>query len=76
MYWVYNCVWEGNFNFEGFLGYMLYGKMVGIIGVGRIGMVLVCIMKGFGCWLFVFDLFGSEEFNKFGDFVDFEIFLG
>ncbi|OWZ69090.1 hypothetical protein AYX14_00462 [Cryptococcus neoformans] len=71
----YNRVREGNFNLEGFLGRTLYGKTVGVIGVGRIGMALARIMKGFGCRLLAFDPFGTEEFKKLGDFVDLETLL-
>lgn len=71
----YNRVREGNFNLEGFLGHTLYGKTVGIIGVGRIGIAMARIMKGFGCQLLAFDPFGSEEFKKLGDFVDLETLL-
>lgn len=37
IYKVYNWVCEGNFNFGGLMGFMFYGKIVGVIGIGKIG---------------------------------------
>ncbi|KAE8151732.1 hypothetical protein BDV25DRAFT_87775 [Aspergillus avenaceus] len=71
----YNRVREGNFNLEGFLGQTLYGKTVGIIGVGRIGLAFAKIAHGFGCNLLAHDPFGGEEFKKYGSFVDLEDLL-
>ncbi|KAE8379576.1 hypothetical protein BDV26DRAFT_259081 [Aspergillus bertholletiae] len=66
----FNRVREGNFNLEGFLGRTLHGKIVGIIGVGRIGMAFAKIMHGFGCKLLAHDPFGGDEFKKYGEFVE------
>jgi D-lactate dehydrogenase len=38
-----------DFTLEGLVGFDLNGKTVGVIGVGKIGSVVVKIMKGFGC---------------------------
>ncbi|KAB8074223.1 hypothetical protein BDV29DRAFT_173972 [Aspergillus leporis] len=65
----YNRVREGNFNLEGFLGHTLYGKTVGIVGVGRIGLAFARILHGFGCKLLAHDPFGGEDFKKYGKFV-------
>ncbi|KAL4786330.1 hypothetical protein BJX76DRAFT_124001 [Aspergillus varians] len=63
----YNRVREGNFNLEGFLGVTLHGKTVGIIGVGRIGLALARIVRGFGCRLLAADPMPgmtAEEFRS------------
>ncbi|EAA65171.1 hypothetical protein AN0628.2 [Aspergillus nidulans FGSC A4] len=66
----YNRVREGNFNLEGFLGMTLHGKTVGIVGVGRIGLALARIVRGFGCRLLAADpkpAVPAEEFkNEYG----------
>ncbi|KAG7431084.1 D-lactate dehydrogenase [Fusarium oxysporum f. sp. raphani] len=41
----YNRVREGNFALDGLLGKTLYGKTVGIVGVGKIGLATARIMK-------------------------------
>ncbi|GAA4312461.1 NAD(P)-dependent oxidoreductase [Compostibacter hankyongensis] len=46
---------KGDFSIEGLLGFNLYGKTAGIIGMGRIGCVLSEIMKGFGCTVLAHD---------------------
>ncbi|CEL05611.1 hypothetical protein ASPCAL06729 [Aspergillus calidoustus] len=76
----YNRVREGNFNLEGFLGITLYGKTVGIIGVGRIGLALAKIVRGFGCRLIASDPkpgLSPEEFRDGygGEFVDLDTLL-
>lgn len=61
----YNRVREGNFALEGLLGFDLYGKTVGVIGLGRIGISFARIMNGFGCKVLAHDSFSSsEEFEK------------
>jgi len=42
---------DGNFSLEGLVGFDLYGKTVGIVGLGRIGRVVARIFHGFGCRL-------------------------
>ncbi|MDA7086079.1 2-hydroxyacid dehydrogenase [Pseudomonas sp. SA3-5] len=51
----FNRTREGDFSLHGLTGFDLYGKYVGIIGGGKIGMVFARIMAGFGCRLQVFD---------------------
>ncbi len=57
---------EGNFSLEGLLGFDLYGKTVGVIGTGRIGLVMIQILKGFGCEVLAYDLVQNPECGKAG----------
>lgn len=45
---------EGNFALEGLLGFDFYGKTVGVIGTGKIGLCVTRIMAGFGCKILAF----------------------
>jgi D-lactate dehydrogenase len=45
----YNRVREGNFSLDGLMGFDLNEKTVGVIGTGKIGMLVAKIMMGFGC---------------------------
>jgi D-lactate dehydrogenase len=52
----YERVREGNFLLHGLLGFDLHGKVVGIVGTGKIGSVLAGILHGFGCRLIGYDV--------------------
>ncbi len=52
----YNRVKEGNFALNGLMGFDLHGKTVGLIGLGRIGLVTAGILKGFGCRVLGYDV--------------------
>ncbi len=62
----YNRVREGNFSLNGLLGFNLYGRTVGIIGTGKIGLILGQIMKGFGCNILAYDVYRNPELEKIG----------
>ena len=49
-----------NFSLQGFVGFDLYGKTVGIIGTGKIGRVFADICKGFGMNVLAYDKYPSE----------------
>lgn len=51
----YNRTREFNFSLEGLTGFDLYGKTVGVIGTGRIGMEFVKICRGFGMKVIAYD---------------------
>lgn len=55
---------EGNFRLSGLLGFDMYGKTVGIVGLGRIARVLVDILRGFGMNILAYDKFPNEKWAK------------
>lgn len=57
----YARVREGNFSLEGLLGFDFHGRTVGLVGVGRIGLVVARIMSGFGCRVLASDPAPSDE---------------
>lgn len=63
----YNRVREDNFTLNGLLGFDLFGRTVGIIGTGKIGMIFAEIMHGFGCHLLGYDSYPNDDFTKLGD---------
>jgi D-lactate dehydrogenase len=62
----YNRVREGNFNLDGLLGFDLYGRTVGVIGTGKIGLCTARILLGFGCKVIAFDPFPNPDIEKIG----------
>ncbi len=52
----YNRVRENNFLPDNLMGFNLYGKTVGVIGMGRIGAAFSRIMLGFGCNVIAYDI--------------------
>ena len=62
----YNRVREGNFALDGLLGFDLHGKIVGIIGTGKIGTVMARIFTGFGCPTLAFDPIPNERCRSLG----------
>ena len=57
-------VMEMNFLLDGLTGFDLNGKTAGIIGVGKIGAVLVRILHGFGCRILAHDLVPNAELQE------------
>ncbi|MCD8203281.1 MAG: 2-hydroxyacid dehydrogenase [Prevotella sp.] len=55
---------EGNFKLKGLLGFDMYGKTVGIVGMGRIAKELIKIVKGFGMNVLAYDLYPDLQFAK------------
>lgn len=62
----YNRVREGNFSLEGLLGFNLHGRTVGIVGTGKIGVIVAQILKGFGCHLLAYDLYHNPDCEALG----------
>lgn len=55
---------EGNFALKGLLGFDMYGKTAGIIGMGRIAKELIKILRGFGMNVIAYDLHPDETFAR------------
>ncbi|MBI9101107.1 MAG: 2-hydroxyacid dehydrogenase [Spirochaetales bacterium] len=55
---------ESNFNIAGLEGFDLHGKTAGVIGAGKIGRIMIGILKGFGMNLLVFDHYKDQEYAK------------
>ncbi|KAG0332596.1 hypothetical protein BG000_009882 [Podila horticola] len=49
----------------------MHRKTVGIVGVGRIGLAVARILKGFGCNLLAYDPYEVEEFKAIGSYAKF-----
>ena len=62
----YARVREGNFALEGLLGFDLHGRTVGLVGVGRIGLVMARIMRGFGSQVIAYDPLPNAELEALG----------
>ncbi|KAF8541897.1 D-lactate dehydrogenase [Trichophaea hybrida] len=53
---------EGNFLLDGLLGFNLNGKIVGIVGTGKIGLLTGKILsKGFGCNVIAYDPYPNTD---------------
>lgn len=52
---------EGNFALDGLVGFDLNGRTVGVVGTGRIGAVLIQILRGFGCRVLAHDLVENPD---------------
>lgn len=53
---------DANFSLQGLMGFDMFGKTAGVIGSGKIGKVLMQILKGFGMRVMAFDPFPDEAF--------------
>lgn len=62
----YNRVREGNFSLDGFMGFDLHGRTVGIVGTGKIGFLVAQILHGFGCQLLAYDLYPNPDCEALG----------
>jgi D-lactate dehydrogenase len=62
----YNRVRESNFSLEGLMGFDVYGKTVGIVGTGKIGLCFARILKGMGANLCAYDPYPNPEARELG----------
>jgi D-lactate dehydrogenase len=61
LYRAYNRVREGNFSLEGLVGFEVFGKTVGVIGTGKIGLEVIRLFKGFGCDVLCHDVKENQQ---------------
>lgn len=57
----YNNTKKFNFNINGLMGVMLYGKTAGVIGTGKIGKCAINILKGFGMNVIAYDAYPDTK---------------
>lgn len=57
----FNRTREGNFSLNGLQGFDMYEKTVGVIGTGRIGKVVIGLMKGLGMNVLAYDVYPDEK---------------
>jgi len=62
----FNRVREGNFSIDGLLGFDLHGKIVTLIGTGKIGAITAKIFLGFGMEVRAYDPYPNEECREMG----------
>ncbi len=59
---------DRNFNIEGLKGFDMAGKTAGIIGTGKIGRVLIKILKGLDMNILAYDIYPDKDFARLADF--------
>lgn len=59
---------DQNFSLEGLVGFDIYGKTIGIVGLGKIGKCLSQIMLGMGCKVLAYDPIHSKDFAENSNF--------
>jgi D-lactate dehydrogenase len=62
----YDRVRDGNFDLNGLVGFDMAGKIVGIVGTGKIGAALARILTGFNCRLLGYDAFRNPACLELG----------
>lgn len=55
---------DSNFALNGLMGFDMAGKVAGVIGTGKIGRILIKILRGFDMEVFAYDPFPDEEYAK------------
>lgn len=55
---------DWNFSLNGFMGFDMHGKTVGVIGTGKIGKTVVGVLKGLGMNVFVYDVYPDHDYAK------------
>lgn len=73
----FNRVREGNFSLDGLLGFDIHGLTVGVVGTGKIGEIVIGILKGFGCEIIAFDPFQNPKCLEMGvEYASLDALLG
>jgi len=50
-----------DFSVDNLIGFDMFGKKVGLLGLGRIGGILAKILRGFGCTIYGYDLIHDAD---------------
>ncbi len=58
----YNRTRDNNFNINGLVGFDLHGKTAGIIGAGKIGRIMIDLLKGLGMKVLAYDSWKDEKY--------------
>ncbi|MFA7114487.1 MAG: 2-hydroxyacid dehydrogenase [Candidatus Omnitrophota bacterium] len=53
---------DGNFSINGFLGFDMYKKTIGVVGIGKIGKCFIDIALGFGMKVIAYDKLRDESY--------------
>lgn len=56
---------DSNFSLNGFVGFDLYGKTLGVIGTGKIGMAFIEICRGLGMNIIAYDPYPTHGFLEY-----------
>ena len=56
---------DSNFSLNGFVGFDLHGKTLGVIGTGKIGMAFVEICRGLGMNIIAYDPYPSQGYLEY-----------
>jgi D-lactate dehydrogenase len=59
---------QGDYTLEGLQGFDLYGKTLGVVGAGAIGLHVIRIAKGFGMNVVAYDVFQNRLISEILDF--------
>lgn len=62
----YHRVRDGNFSLDGLLGFDFFGKTAGIIGGGKIGLLVAERLRAFGCRIVVYEPYQPEKVSDAG----------
>jgi D-lactate dehydrogenase len=57
---------EGNFALDGLLGFDLAGRTAGVVGTGKIGVIVARILQAIGCRVVAYDIAPSDECRAAG----------
>jgi D-lactate dehydrogenase len=55
---------DNNFNINGLVGFDLHGKTAGIIGAGKIGRIMIDLLKGLGMKVLAFDNWQDSDYAR------------
>jgi D-lactate dehydrogenase len=55
---------DGNFSINGFLGFDMYAKTLGVLGTGKIGKCLIDIAFGFGMKVLAYDKYPDKQYEE------------